>query len=133
MRISARQLAQSLYELADGKSKTDIEKSVSDFAQYIYRNRKLKLADKIIEQFRKIYNREKNIAEAEAVTVSKLENQQIREVESYIKDKYGAREVVINNTVDENIKGGIILKIGDEVMDGSVRERLEKLRKILIS
>jgi len=133
MRISARQLAQSLYELADGKSKTDIEKSVSDFAQYIYRNRKLKLADKIIEQFGKIYNREKNIAEAEAVTVSKLENQQIREVESYIKDKYGAREVVINNTVDENIKGGIILKIGDEVMDGSVRERLEKLRKILIS
>ena len=35
--------------------------------------------------------------------------------------------------IDKNVKGGLIIRVDDEVMDGSVKGQLEKLRNILIS
>ena len=131
MKITTRQLAQTLYDLTDGKSKPEIEKSVADFALYMYRERKLKIAEKIIEQFGKVYNREKGIVEAEAVSRKELGEAEMRKVKHFVKEKYTAKEVVLKNTVDENIKGGIVLRVGDEVLDGSVKGKLKALRSIL--
>ena len=131
MRITFKQYAQTLYEITDGKSKPETEKSVADFARYIYRKRKLKIAGKVIEQFAAIYNEKKGIVEADAVTAEKLSAGAEKKGKEYIEKKYGAKEVVLKNTVDEKIKGGIVLKVGDEVVDGSLEGRLEELRKIL--
>jgi len=138
MRITDKQYAQTLYDLTDGKTKPEIEKVVADFARYIYRNRKLKLADKIIEQFGKLYNQQKGIIEAEVTSRKKLDEAHAKEIRHYIKEKYLAyrqagqvREVVLKNIVDESIKGGIVLKVGDEVRDGSVRGKLNELKSVL--
>jgi F-type H+-transporting ATPase subunit delta len=131
MKITSKQLAQTLYALTDGKSRSEIEKSVTDFAHYIHRERKLALTDKIIEQFSKIYNGQKGIIEAEVVSMSKLEGSQVHKVKSFVKEKYQAKEVVLKNVVDGNIKGGMIIRVGDEVVDGSVAGRLEELKKKL--
>ena len=49
-----------------------------------------------------------------------------------MKKKYQAKEVVLKNIVDENIKGGMIVRVGDEVMDGSIAGKLGELKKILV-
>ena len=131
MKITSKQLAQTLYALTDGKSESEAEKVIADFARYIYKERKLKLADKIVEQFGKIYNQKKGIIEAEVVSMSKLEGSQVHKVKSFVKEKYQAKEVVLKNVVDGNIKGGMIIRVGDEVVDGSVAGRLEELKKKL--
>ena len=61
MKITAKQLAQTLYDLTDGKSESEAEKSIGRFAEFIIKDRKLKLADKIIEQFGKIYNQKREL------------------------------------------------------------------------
>jgi len=133
MKISPKQYAQTLFDLADGKSRAEIEKSVADFARYIYGNRKLKLADKIIEQFGKIYNNKKNIVEAEVVSRKKLDNVGVKKIKHFVKEKYQTKEVVLKNTVDESIKGGIVLKVGNEILDGSLKGKLGELKKMLAS
>lgn len=140
MRISARQYAQTLYDLTDGKSRFEIEKSVADFARYIYRNRKLKMVKKIVEQFAVLYNKKNGIIEAEVVTREKMTEALEKKVKHFVKEKYPpageagqAKEVVLKNTIDENIKGGMIVKVGDEVMDGSIRGKLDMLKKHLAS
>jgi F-type H+-transporting ATPase subunit delta len=131
MRISAKQYAQTLYDLTDGKSKLEIEKYVVDFARNIYKNRKLKMAGKIIESFGKIYNSEKGIIEAEVVTAEKISAATEKKVKDYIGKKYDAKEVFLKNIINPKIKGGIVVKVEDDVMDGSVTGRLGELRKIL--
>lgn len=133
MKITSKQYAQTLYDFTDGQSQSEIEKSVADFARHIYKNRKLKLAEKIIEQFGKIYNKEKNIIEAEVVSRQKLDEAFVKKVKHYIKEKYQAKEVVLKNIIDESVKGGMIVKVGDEVIDNSVRERLNELKNILVN
>jgi F-type H+-transporting ATPase subunit delta len=132
MRVSAKQYAQTLYDLTDGKAKPEIEKLVADFVRNIYKNKKLKLAEKIIENFGKIYNEKNNIVEAEVVTAEKISALAEKKVKEYIEKKYGAKEVVLKNIIDKNIKGGIIVRVRDEIMDGSVKGKLEELRKILV-
>lgn len=131
MKITSRQFAQTLYEITDGQSKPEIEKSVADFARYIYRNRKLKLAGKIMEQFAAMYNKKKGIVEVEVVTVQKMDEALEKKVKHFVREKYGAKEVILKNVINKNIKGGIIVKVGNEVMDGSVKGKLNELKSIL--
>ena len=131
MRFSAKQYAKTLYDLTEGKSKSEIEKAVADFAWFLHKNRKSKLVNGIIEQFRKIYNQEKRIIESEIVTRNKLNEALEEKIKQYLKEKCKAKEVILKNVVDESIKGGVIIKIGDEVIDGSVRGKLEELRKTI--
>ncbi len=131
MKTTAKQYAQTLYDLTDGQSKPEIQKSVAAFARYIYKERKLRLADKIIGQFGKIYDKNNGIVEAEIVTRKKLGEAELKKTKSYIKERYGAKEVIVKNIIDENIMGGVIVRVGDEVMDGSIAGRLGALKKIL--
>ena len=131
MRISAKQYASVLYDLTAGKSSADVQHSVADFARYMRKERKLKLSGKIIESFEKIYNSENGIVEAEVVTAEKLNEPLEKKIKSYIQKKYHSKEVVLKNIVDPKIKGGMIVRVGDEVMDGSISGRLGELKKIL--
>lgn len=133
MRATAKQYAKVLYDLTAGKSSADIQKSVADFARHIYKERKLKLSGKIIEQFEKIYNQKNGVVEAEVVTAEKLSEAIEKKVKDYIEEKYGAKKVVLKNIIDEEIKGGMIVKVGDEVADGSILGKLAGLKKILVS
>ncbi len=49
----------------------------------------------------------------------------------FIKGKYSAKEVAIRNILDENIGGGMIIRVGDEVLDGGIARQLEELRNNL--
>ena len=131
MKITSKQYAQTLFGITDGKSKSEIEKSVLNFARYIYRKRELKLAEKIIEQFAAIYNKEKGIVEAEVITREKMDEVLEKKMKQFVREKYEAKEVVLKNIINKNIKGGLVLKVGDEILDGSVRGRLNELNKIL--
>lgn len=131
MKISTNQYAKALYESTADKSESDVDVFLVNFVKVLAKNRQTKLAIKIINKFGELYNRENGIAEAEAISSRKLEADQIQQIEKFIKEKYDVQEVIINNKIDEEIKGGIILKIGDEIMDASVKRQLRELRNNL--
>jgi F-type H+-transporting ATPase subunit delta len=43
------------------------------------------------------------------------------------------RDAVVHQYVDESLIGGVVLKVGDRVIDGSVKGQLEAMRKRLLS
>jgi F-type H+-transporting ATPase subunit delta len=133
MRVTPKQYAQSLYELTDGKSNAEIIKSISGFVAFLDRNRKLKISGKIIDQYSKIYNDKKGIIEVEIISRKKLDESLSKKVRNYLKEKYKVKEIILNNTEDAGIKGGFILKAGDEIMNSSVSGQLNSLKKVLIS
>jgi len=131
MRITATQYAKSLYEVTKEKSQSEIGVMAENFVKVLAKNRQTKLAVKIIKKFGEIYNKENGIAEVEAISSRKLEADQIQQIEKFIQGKYKVSKVIIDNKIDEKIKGGIILKIGDEILNGSVERQLRELKKCL--
>jgi F-type H+-transporting ATPase subunit delta len=131
MKITANQYAKTLFEITADKTKQEIDAVVANFLKVLIKNRKIKLSAKIIERFSEIYNKENGIVEAKITTSRKLSSHQVIKLEEFIKEKYKSEKVEINNVVDEKIQGGIIIRVGDEVMDASVSRSLSELKKEL--
>ena len=133
MKASAAQYAKTLYELASGKDKSEIDSIAASFAKLLAKNNRLKMAPAIIEKFGNIWNRENGILEADVESAYPLNDEISGKITKEIKEKYGAKEVILNNKINKDIKGGIIIKIGDEVIDGSVKKQLKMLKQALAS
>lgn len=133
MKISAKQYAQALYELTLGKSESEIDLVVKKFTQELVKNNQIKTVSKIIENFNNIYNRENGIIEAEIQSREELTQDSLNKVEQYLINKYQVKKVFLNKKINPEIKGGIIIKAGDEIMDLSVAGNLNRLKRELIN
>lgn len=131
MKITTQQYAKTLLELTENKTEKEISGVVAHFIDVLKKNKQMKNASKIIEKFSRLYNIEHGIVEATVITRDKIADGEIKKIKNYVKEKYGAREIIINNIIDEKIKGGIIIKVRDEILDGSIANQLKKFKKAL--
>jgi ATP synthase F1 delta subunit len=131
MKISTNQYAKALYETTHDKKHEEINDVVGNFIKMLVKNNQIKLAPKIIENFKKIWNKELGIIKAEVTSRGKLSEELEHKLKSYIKEKYNAEKVEINNKIDQAIKGGVIIQVGDEVLDGSIAGQLRNLKSSL--
>ncbi len=133
MKVSNSQYANALYEAAKGKSQSEIDKIVASFVKIMAKNNQVKNSESIIKKFKEVWNKKEGIVEAEVVSREKLNLGMKNEIERYVEKKYKAEKVEIIEKIDKDIKGGIIVKVGDEVMDGSIGKQLQNLKKSLTS
>ncbi|NTU66483.1 MAG: ATP synthase F1 subunit delta [Candidatus Moranbacteria bacterium] len=133
MKYTATQYAKTLYEITKGRGEQEIKDDIAGFLRLLVKNGDMRLRDAVIKRFGEIYDAKNGIIEAEVVSREKLDAAMIDKLTGFIKDKYGANEVVIKNKIDEKIDGGIIIKVGDELMDGSIARQLAKMRNKLIA
>ena len=131
MKITANQYARTLYELTENKSSQEVDKTVFNFTQIVRKNRQSKLFPKILESFNGIWNIKNKVAEAQLISREKLDDETEKKIEEYIKRKYKVEKVLINRKIDENVVGGIIIRVGDDVLDQSIKGQLRKLNKEL--
>ena len=67
---------------------------------------------------------------AEVHSAVPLSDEQVARLSEALRTATG-KHVDVHVVVDESIKGGIVARVGDTVIDGSVRRRLEQLRNAL--
>lgn len=131
MKVSNLQYASALYESAKGKSQREIDEIVANFVKILAKNNQIKSSESIVGKFNEIWNKKEGIVEAEVVSRESMGRELRVEIEKYIRKKYKAEKVEIIEKKDPAIKGGIIVKVGDEVMDGSISKQLQNLKKLL--
>lgn len=133
MKISNSQYAKILYSMVDGKSESQANSAIFDFSKFLIKKRGAKRLEKIIRSFSKTWNTEKKIVDCEVFSVEKMSNENMKKIENYILDKYRASIVNLKNVINKEIRGGVIVKVGDEIIDASVEGQLKRLKKQLAS
>lgn len=125
-RITNENKKQLLKELFEGK----ISEVTFSFLQLlIERQREQYFAD-IVDYFINKANLDRNILSAKvssAVELSDEEKKALKEVLSKISGK----EMVTNFLVEPDLIGGIVVRIGDRVIDGSVKTKFSSMREFL--
>ena len=86
-----------------------------------------KAIDRTVDHFRTLLRRHRGISLAEVRTALDLEESQRLAVMDRLHELTGD-EIEINEVVDESLIGGITVRIGDQLYDASVRNRLERMR-----
>jgi F-type H+-transporting ATPase subunit delta len=85
----------------------------------------------IIREYKVLANKARNIAEAEVTTARPLAEGDKQALAAKLSAVTG-KTVVLNARVDDRIVGGVVVKIGDKLIDGSVVRQLEALRTALL-
>jgi len=91
----------------------------------------LRLAGDISKQYSYLLDVHRGIERAEVIAALALSDQD-REAISRRLGEIVERKVVVDAQVDSSIIGGFIARIGDRLIDGSIRQRLEALKKNLV-
>ncbi len=92
---------------------------------------KLDVISGIAEEYETLLNEYRGIAEAEVTTVVPLTDDEKLNLKESIKAIVG-KEIVLKTEVDPNLIGGIVVRVGGKLIDGSTRSRLLALKKELV-
>jgi len=87
---------------------------------------------RVAAEFRRLDNARQGITLATATSAAPLTPDEIRALTQRMEQFTGGR-VELDLQVDPSLLGGLVVRVGDRLIDGSVRGRLERLRNQLVS
>jgi F-type H+-transporting ATPase subunit delta len=98
------------------------------FVLLLIRKRRELLLPDIIEQFHALRDEKQGIVTVNVTGSTELSAAQERDLGQRM-ERYSGKKVRIRFAVDSTIRGGLIVRLGDTVLDMSVRRQLEQLRE----
>lgn len=128
MKIIPKQYAQSLYESLSGKSEEESRKIFHNFVAVLGRDGVLNRESEIISAFEEIWNQENGELPASISSAHQLADNSREAITDYLKNKTGAKKIVLTEEVDQDLLGGFVLKYESRVLDGSLKTNLEDLK-----
>lgn len=133
MKISPRQYAKLIQETTQGLEESQVNEVLSKIIKLIKKNKDKKIVKKIIQQLKKIYLKETGELPVEITSVRKLKENQINMIKEKIaqKNNLSPEKIIISNVIKNEIKGGLIVRIKDRIIDGSLKGKMAKLKKAL--
>lgn len=84
-------------------------------------------AGAVSDAFNRMADQHEGIAQAEITTAVPLGADQVRTLEQQLSSSLGKR-ISATATVDPGLLGGVVVRVGDRLVDGSVRTRLRRMR-----
>ena len=82
----------------------------------------------IVAEYLKIYYRKNRILDVKATFTKELTDEQKKKLINKLSQKTG-KEINLEIKIDKNILGGGIIRIGDKIIDGSIRRELDNWKK----
>ena len=87
---------------------------------------------RVAAEFRRLDDERQGITHATATSAIELTPDEVQALTTRLERSTGGR-IALDVEVDPSVLGGIIVRVGDRLIDGSVRGRLERLRNRLVS
>lgn len=110
----------------------EVSELVHKFITLIARKNRQSMIDEIANSFIEVYNDHVGIIEAKVSVANKLTDEQLEKVKSKLATVTGKKIQIVEN-VDEDLRGGMAIKIADTVIDGTVKHKLEQLEDVFLS
>ena len=112
------------------KGKID-EELLSFLLILIEKDRILFLKEKL-KEMEKIHLERLNVLQGIVKTTIPLEEYEYNALVEKLEKKYN-KDIILKKIIDPEILGGIYVRIGNDVIDGTVRTRLDDLRKLMLT
>jgi F-type H+-transporting ATPase subunit delta len=126
-RVPAEAKKETISKLFD----TEIADFVYKFLLLLVDKRREPLLPSIVREFVKLANQARNIDEAEVTTAVPLSEDQQAALAAKLSAVTG-KKMILKTAVDKKLLGGVVVKIGDKLLDGSVARQLQVLQNALL-
>jgi F-type H+-transporting ATPase subunit delta len=109
----------------------DLPEMPQNLARLLVRKGRTNLAVDIAEQFEQLMEQDRGVSRARATTAVPLADAEREALAKQLQVQTG-NQVVLETAVDPRLLGGVVVQIGDRLIDASTKGRLEALRESLV-
>lgn len=132
-KTSPKNIARAIFESLQGKEGEAMNSIIKKSSIYIRNNNLLGKKEEILFALEDIINKENGVVKAKVSTSNILDKEVQNEIEDFIRKRYKAKKVIIENIVIPRLLGGVKIEIGDEVIDATISNKVNQLQKFLIT
>ena len=120
------------FDVMTGVAKTALPASAKNFLRAVIDNGRISVLPEIASQFRALKNAKSGSSDATVFSAFELDSKALADLSVTLEKRFGKR---LNVTVElqPELIGGIRVVVGDEVLDTSVKARLEQMKAALVS
>jgi F-type H+-transporting ATPase subunit delta len=126
--VSDADMAQTIASLV----KSPVTAEAANFIQMLVENGRVALLPEIGEQFQVLKNADQGAADAVITSAFEISDAQVAQLVTSLEKKFG-RKLNPTVAVDPSLIGGVRVVVGDEVLDTSVRAKLQQMHVALAS
>ncbi|MBN2424670.1 MAG: ATP synthase F1 subunit delta [Calditrichaceae bacterium] len=124
--LNDHQRADIIKKIFEGK----VSESVLNFLLLTAEKRRLSLIETMVDYFNKMYLDYNNQIEGELISAVEILPKQFDKIKASVESAVG-KQVIFTKRLEPAIIGGFVVKVGDSVIDNSIRYQLNKLREKL--
>ncbi len=121
--FSAQEKKDGLHKAVEGA-----DPAVMNFLEVLLERHRMPVIFRIRTDFEALYDKSKKLMPVLVTSAVELDPETIESLGKRIGEQTG-NEIELSSKVDPEILGGIVLRVGNFIMDASIRTRLEKLRR----
>jgi F-type H+-transporting ATPase subunit delta len=127
-KVSAQQLEGLVLGVVGDKLSGDAR----NFVQVLVQNNRLDLMPLIRSHFEALKREKEGVLEAKIISALKMNDEQVKQLVARIEAKY-QRRVTAQVETDASLIGGVKIVVGDKVIDGTVRGKLDAMAASLVN
>ena len=116
--------------LAIVMEKLNLSPTLSSFLMLLFDKRRFGFLDSINDNYQRMADEVKGVARASLVAATELPAETIEKIRTTLSSKTG-KDIILEVEQDPGLIGGIVTRIGDLVLDGSIRTQLLNMRETL--
>ncbi len=117
-------------ELIEKIFEGQLSPNMNNFLKIVIDKDRISIASEIKANFKQLLNEKNNVVEGIVTTAVVMEESEIKALEEKLSKKY-SKNIALTNIVDETILGGVLVRLGNEEIDGTVKTRLDKMKETL--
>ena len=120
----------STEEKRDGLTRmlSDADPLLTNFLELLIENHRMPVIFRMRRELDRLWEEHNRLLPVEVTSAIPLEDRAVAEIGERVGARTG-RRVQLTSTIDPDIIGGIVLRVGNAILDASIRNRLEQLRK----
>jgi F-type H+-transporting ATPase subunit delta len=120
----------STAEKQDGldKAVSDADPIVVNFLKLLIENHRMPVIFRVRREFDRLWRQENKLLPVTVTSAVELDKGTVKQIGDRIAEQTG-RKVDLAATVEPEILGGLVVRVGNSILDASIRNRLEQLRK----
>jgi len=120
----------ALAAMANVAAAMKLDPIASNFLGVLASNRRLAQLGAIIRAFNLLVAAHRGETTAEVTSAHPLDEAQVEAIKANLKTRVG-RDVAVDLAVDPTILGGLVVKVGSQMIDGSIRTKLNTLAQAM--
>ena len=120
----------STTEKQDGldRAVSDADPILVNFLKLLIENHRMPVIFRVRREYDTLWEAENKLLPVQVTSAVELDSATVKQIGDRIAEQTG-RRVDLSSSVEPDILGGIVVRVGNSILDASIRNRLEQLRK----